>query len=117
MHNVLIVDGEDSLSQEITDLKPNWQILHADDTKTALEMLHATKPTLSLILIRHRSFRPMSPDGIMLTRMLTLNENLKHACVVVMLDDAYDSRDNLAAFAAGAENTAFYPKTWEKHIT
>ena len=114
---VLFVDPLTSaVATQLQKMRPLWRVVHTDDYHETLSLMHHAPVAYDLILIhvRKQYRKPLQGlDGIMLTRLLTLHAKLAHSCVLVLLEEPSDTRDNPSALAAGASRALRYPKTAE----
>jgi CheY-like chemotaxis protein len=113
---VLFVDPLTSaVATQLQQMRPLWRVVHTDDYRETLSLMHHAPVAYDLILIHVRTphLRRNRFDGIMLTRLLTLHAKLAQSRVLVLLEEPSDSRDNPSALAAGASRALYYPKTAE----
>ncbi len=114
---VLFVDPLTSaVAMQLQQMRPLWRVVHTDDYRETLSLMHHAPVAYDLILIHVRTPRMRGRhwlDGLMLTRLLTLHAILAHSRVLVLLEHPSDTRDNPSALAAGASRALHYPKTAE----
>lgn len=101
MKKILIVDDQIEVRElvEVTLSMHGYHILHAEDGNTALKIVQAEKPDLTIMDI----MMPNGLNGLEATRMIKNSEETKH-CKVIMLTARGQEPDIEEGYAAGADD-------------
>ena len=106
MKKILIVDDQIEVRElvEVTLGTLGYSILHAGDGNTALDIVRAEKPDLTIMDVT----MPNGIDGLEATRMIKTDDETKH-CRVIMLTARDQEPDIKAGYDAGADGYFIKP--------